>query len=185
MTHHEESIIALMHAGDKQAVPMIYDAYSKQLYGLSLKMMGNEQDASEVLQMAFIKIWERSKSYDPKKAALFTWLYQVTRNTALDLLRKKQRKTGKEIQITDRGVYIIEDVTENESYDHLKTAVSGLDKKLQQVLDTVYFKGMTHVEAAEHLDLPLGTVKTRIRNALKELRSLYKMILIIFATLLS
>lgn len=185
MTTREEEIVALMQAKDRRAVSMIYDDYSRQLYGLSLKMMGNQEDASEVLQLAFIKIWERAQSYDPTKAALFTWLYQVTRNTALDELRKGQRKLSKEIQITDRDVYIIEEGFENDSYAHLKSTVSGLDHKFQEVLNSVYFKGMTHVEAAEHLNLPLGTVKTRLRNALQELRSHFKTILVIFASLFS
>lgn len=179
MTFFEEHIVALMKDGDRRAISLIYDQFSKQLYGLALKMTGKPDAAQEVLQLSFIKIWKKARSYDPKKAQLFTWLYQITRNTALDYLRKKKRKQKKEIQITDRDVYINEEAFSNEYATLLNSEVAQLDENLKRVLNSIYYMGMTHVEAAEHLDVPLGTLKSRLRKAIKELRQIIKTILIL------
>lgn len=171
MTLLEKHIVALLKEKDDRAISLIYDQYAAALYGIAIKMVKNEDAAKDVLQESLIKIWNKADSFDPQKAQLFTWLFQVTRNTALDALRKSQRKGQKEIQIQDRDVYPIVTSIEQEDKDLLSQQVNSLDIKFKEVLDAIFFKGLTHIEAAEQLDLPLGTLKTRLRNALIELRT--------------
>ncbi|AGC75624.1 RNA polymerase sigma-70 factor (ECF subfamily) [Nonlabens dokdonensis] len=172
MTFIEKHIIELLQEKDERAISLIYDQYAAPLYGVILKITRNEAMASDVLQETLIKVWHKSHVYDPEKAKLFTWLFQIARNTALDALRKSKRKSDKEIQIQNRDVYPNEDGIDKEDRDLINAQINRLDKKYREVLETIFFKGMTHMEAADYLNLPLGTLKTRLRNALKELRTI-------------
>jgi len=123
-----------------------------------------------------VKIWKNGKSYDSSKGTLFTWMLNITRNTAIDKIRSKgYRKNGKN-QILDHSVYN----TESKNYGinpevvGLKELLNNLDDKYKEVVDLIYFNGYTQKEVSEHLELPLGTVKSRIRIALRELRELFE-----------
>ncbi|NNK87265.1 MAG: RNA polymerase sigma factor, partial [Flavobacteriaceae bacterium] len=124
-------------------------------------------------QETFIKIWRYAQKYDPKKAKLFTWLYRIARNTAIDKLRSRKTKSDKEIQINDSNVYQIPAMSLNQDALDLKDHVATLDKKYQIVLRALFFEGMTQQEASEELNIPLGTVKSRLKIGLRELRKIY------------
>lgn len=120
-----------------------------------------------------MKIWRYSKKYDPQKAKLFTWLYRIARNTAIDKLRSQKKKVEKEIQITNSNVYKLPTRALNQDTIDLKKYVATLDYKYQVVLKALYFEGMTQQEACEALDIPLGTVKSRLKIGLRELKKIY------------
>ncbi|MBT8274269.1 MAG: sigma-70 family RNA polymerase sigma factor, partial [Bacteroidia bacterium] len=101
----EQHIVSLLQEGDRRAIPLIYENYSNTLYGVILKVTINEALAEDALQETFIKIWRYSKKYDPSKAKLFTWIYRIARNTAIDKLRSHNLKFEKEVQISDSNVY--------------------------------------------------------------------------------
>ena len=95
----EQHIVSLLNDGDKRAIPLIYENYSDALYGVILKVTINEALAEDALQETFIKVWRYAQKYDAKKAKLFTWLYRIARNTAIDKLRSHNLKFEKDPQV--------------------------------------------------------------------------------------
>ncbi|MEM1319492.1 MAG: sigma-70 family RNA polymerase sigma factor [Bacteroidota bacterium] len=173
MGNVEKNIIQYLQKGDKQGIALIYDHYADTLYGVLLRMLKEESAARDVLQESLIKIWQKGQHYDPAKAKLFTWMLSICRNTAIDRLRVRQKKQSREIQIEDSTVY---DKSENAIRpEHLDVAdqVAKLEPKYQEVIRALFFKGMTQQEASEALDIPLGTVKTRLKIGLRELKKVF------------
>jgi len=152
---------------------LLYDHYSDALYGVVLRMVGDEALASDVLQESFVKIWQNSRSYDPSKGRLFTWLLRIVRNKAIDSIRKTGRKAEiqSELKIVHKGD--TSDAKDPTLQHDLNTVLSNLDKDQRELIEHSYILGFSHPEIAEKFDLPLGTVKTRIRNAMQELRSIF------------
>ncbi len=167
----EDSLVASLKAKDKEAVNALYDNYSPALFGVILKIVRSEQSAEDVLQEAFIKIWKNAEQYDSSKGRLFTWLISIARNTAIDHIRSKGFR--KELQTESNLVYENER-TESLNTDHigLKEIVEKLKPDNKEIIDLIYFQGYTQAEAAENLNLPLGTVKTKVRISLRQLREI-------------
>jgi len=147
--------------------------YSSALYGVISRIITHTELAEDVLQETFVKIWQSAAHYDHTKGRLFTWMMNIARNLSIDKLRSKDFKNSLKNQDIENNVSFVDEqnkVTFNPDVLGVKQLVENLKPDLQAVLDLVYYKGFTHVEAAEKLDLPLGTVKTRIRLAIIELR---------------
>ncbi len=169
----EKHIIDLLQERDEKAISLLYDHYADALYGVIYKVLRNEELAQDALQESFVKIWKNSEQYDPSKARLFTWLFRICRNTAIDKYRSETGKLGREIQIDVSDVYSKgEEKIRPEEMDVLDK-VNELDEKYQVVLHALFFEGMTQQEASKKLEMPLGTVKTRLKIALRELRKVY------------
>lgn len=166
----EEELIELLKNDKEAGFNQLYANYSAVLYGISIKIVGSEEIAQDVLQDAFVKIWKNFSKYDSSKGRLFTWLLNITRNTAIDYIRSKDFQT--------RSKFSTEFILESHSNSSemnvdaigMTEMLNLLDSESKLVLETVYIKGYTHAEAAEYLNLPLGTVKTRIRNGMMILR---------------
>jgi RNA polymerase sigma factor (sigma-70 family) len=177
----EEVLLEKLKQRDQQAFQWLYDQYSAALFGVILKVVREEEQARDVLQDSFVKIWRNLDSYDPNKGRLFTWLLNVARNAAIDALRasvaNNKPSTAKTIHPDTDTVHLVDrqQSTPPVNSDHigLKEVVETLRPERKQLIDLVYFGGYTHEEAAEELGLPLGTVKTRIRSALQELKQLF------------
>lgn len=147
--------------------------YSGALLGVISRIVQPIELAEDLLQETFVKIWNSAASYDPAKGRLFTWMMNVARNLSIDKLRSKEFKNASKNQELENNVDFIDEqkkVSFNADILGLKDMVTQLKPELKQVLDLVYFGGYTHAEAAEELNLPLGTVKTRVRMAILELR---------------
>ncbi|MCH2215670.1 MAG: sigma-70 family RNA polymerase sigma factor [Flavobacteriales bacterium] len=173
MSPVEKQILSLFDAGDVKAMDLLYDHYSDALYGVVLRKVGDEAAASDILQESFVKIWKRSKQYDSSKGRLFTWLVRIVKNRAIDHLRASNRKM--EIQ-SELRVVSKENTTQavNPMVEHdLNILLSKLDQNHRQLIEHSYILGYSHLEIAEKFDLPIGTVKTRIRKGMIELRSLF------------
>lgn len=128
----------------------------------------------DVLQESLVKIWQNSRSFDPDKGALFTWLVRICRNTAIDKTRSKDfRQSEKSKQAVDI-VSIAEDRGEENDIEklYMRQMIGQLSENHRKLIDLAYFQGYTQKEIAENLGMPLGTVKTRIRKALQQLRSI-------------
>lgn len=169
----EEELIRKLKSQDTTAIQALYDMYSGALLGVILRVIQHTEVAEDLLQETFIKIWNSAESYDSSKGRLFTWMMNIARNLSIDKLRSKDFKNAAKNQDIENNVDFIDtqrEVTFNADVLGLKEMVTALKPDLTKVLDMVYFKGYTHVEAAEELNLPLGTVKTRIRMAIMELR---------------
>ena len=169
----EQHIVSLLQEGDKRAIPLIYEHYSDTLYGVIHKVTTDSALAEDALQETFIKIWRYAKKYDPNKAKLFTWLYRIARNTAIDKLRSHNLKFEREVQISDSNVYKLPTMSLNQDALDLQKHVDTLDVKYQIVLRALFFEGMTQQEASDELDIPLGTVKSRLKIGLRELKKIY------------
>ncbi|WP_458628985.1 RNA polymerase sigma factor [Winogradskyella sp. PC D3.3] len=173
ITPTEQNIIDYLQKGDKRALNLLYENYSNSLYGVILKITINEEVAQDALQETFIKVWKNHSKYDPSKAKLFTWLFRIARNTAIDKLRSFNNRYHKEVQIETSNVYILPTTNFNEDVMDIKKHVGGLEEKYQIVLDALFFQGMTQQEASDELDIPLGTIKSRLKIGLRELKKVY------------
>ncbi|GAB3513562.1 RNA polymerase sigma factor [Spirosoma knui] len=174
----ESVLIEKLHRRDQQAFQWLYDQYSPALYGVVLRIVRDEEQAQDLLQDIFVKIWKNLDAYDSSKGRLFTWMLNVARNTAIDALRARKTQPSGAIRTDEDNVHIVDRQhhTEQPNPDHIgiQEVVGQLRPERKQLIDLVYFGGYTHEEAAEELNLPLGTVKTRIRAALQELKQLFK-----------
>ncbi len=169
----EEELISKLKNRDTLAIRALYDMYSGALFGVISRLVSQTEIAEDLLQETFIKIWNAAESYDSSKGRLFTWMMNIARNLAIDKLRSKDFKNGIKNQDIDNNVDFIDaqkEVTFNADLLGLKDMVDALKPEFNKVLNMVYFKGYTHAEAAEELNLPLGTVKTRVRMAILQLR---------------
>lgn len=169
----ELKIVQLLEKGDSTAINLLYENYADSLYGVILKVINDEELAQDALQETFVKVWKNSKKYDSKKAKLFTWLYRIAKNTAIDKLRSYNNRFDKEVQIDKSNVYILPASNLNQDVLDLREHVAKLDEKYQIVLNALFFEGMTQQEASEELDIPLGTIKSRLKIGLRELKKVY------------
>jgi len=147
--------------------------YSASLYGVISRIVIDTATAEDVLQDTFVKIWHSFPSYSTEKGRLFTWMVNIARNLAIDKIRSKDFKNQNKNQELENNVTFI-DEQRNTVYKPellgIKELVETLKPEQKLILELVYFKGYTHVEAAEELGIPLGTIKTRLRMAILQLR---------------
>ncbi len=171
------SITDRIRQGDKKALAELYDAYSGMVYGVVLKIVGNRELVEEIVQDVFMRVWKNMGTFDPTKARISTWIINIARNRAIDELRSKSFRNQSENQTLDNSVHEVDRIeSTNQKIDTIgiKNLTRHLRPEQQQLIELVYFGGYTHEEAAEHLGIPLGTVKTRIRNSILELRKIVK-----------
>lgn len=172
---HQELVSALA-AGDISAFGPIYEDYSPMVYGLILRIVKDDKEAENLLQEVFIKVWTKINTYDPDKGSFATWVINITRNTAIDFTKTSYFKQKFKNQNEDFLV-----LNENDHpviYQRIDTI--GLKKLVEQlsppnrlIIEMMYYKGFTQQEIADLLDTPVGTIKTRSRMAIKELRTRY------------
>ena len=165
-------MLSLQHR-EKIAVEALYDMYSASLFGVISRIINDTAIAEDVLQETFVKIWHSFSSYSTEKGRLFTWMVNIARNLAIDKIRSKDFKNQNKNQEIENNVTFI-DEQRNTVYKPelmgVKDLVQTLKPEQKLIIELVYFKGYTHVEAAEELGIPLGTIKTRLRMAILELR---------------
>jgi RNA polymerase sigma-70 factor (ECF subfamily) len=170
--------VADLQRRNRSALEYLYDHYSGALLGVIARILKKEELAEEVLQDVFLKIWDKIDSYDPAKGKLFTWMLNIARNQAIDKTRSKEFSKGKKtgdienfVNRVDRSNYLEQSV----DAIGIKDVLRQLPEDQRFVIDQHYLKGYTQAEMAEEFNLPLGTVKTRMRLAMKELRNLLKL----------
>lgn len=161
---------------EEAALSLLYDNYSAALYGVVLRIVKKEADAEEVVQEVFLRIWTCIQQYDPEKGKLFTWMIQIARNAAIDKIRSKQYRVGANNSSleSDQVAKLTSAYHINPDHLGLKEIVGQLGPDQKQVIDMMYFDGYTQSEVAEELAIPLGTVKTRARAAIKLLTKLLR-----------
>jgi RNA polymerase sigma factor (sigma-70 family) len=169
----EEELVLALQRHDKIGAEALYDMYSASLYGVIVRIVIDTATAEDVLQEAFVKIWHSSTSYSPDKGRLFTWIVNIARNLAIDKIRSKDFKNQFKNQELENNVGYIDEHNSTVYKPELvgvKDLVNTLRPEQKSILDLIYFKGYTHTEAAEELGMPLGTIKTRLRMAIQQLR---------------
>ena len=167
-------LIRRIQQGDEAAFAELYDQYSGALYGVIYRVVGSDSLAQDVMQETFSKIWRFAKSYEASKGKPYTWMLNIARNTAIDKLRSQGYRQGRQNQPMDSSVS--DSKTHSQEFNPnvigLREVVSKLEPKYRKMIELAYFKGYTHKEIEEELNLPLGTIKSRLRIALRELRKL-------------
>ncbi len=175
ITYSEEDLVALLKSGDESAFSYLYDHYSGALNGIIYKMINDAVLAEDILQEAFVKIWNNFSSYEASKGRLFTWMLNITRNLTIDTIRSKGYKKQTKIQSSENAVdNASNNINEKERFDGLglRKQVTLLKEDQKQIIDLAYFEGFTQNEISQKLGIPLGTVKTRMRAAISELKKI-------------
>jgi RNA polymerase sigma factor (sigma-70 family) len=172
----EEVLVAQLRAQDQRAISLLYRNYSAALYGVILRIVKQEEVAEDVLQESFVKIWSAFATYDAQKGRLFTWMLNISRNLAIDKIRSKQYRVSSRTQPIEDTVTTHMVSSDGIKQDHigLKEMTERLNPDQKVIIDLMYFNGFTQSEVAEELNIPLGTVKTRARMAIKFLSKLIK-----------
>jgi RNA polymerase sigma factor (sigma-70 family) len=166
-----------LQAKDKAALEFLYDHYSGALYGVIFRILRQEDIAEEVLQDVFLKIWDRFAQYDASKGKLFTWMLNIARNQAIDKTRSKEISKNQKTRTIENVVGRIDSrdhVEEKVDTIGLKETIKSLSDEQRFIVEYLYFKGYSQSELAEEFNIPLGTVKTRLRSAMQTLRSILK-----------
>ncbi|QOW11894.1 sigma-70 family RNA polymerase sigma factor [Kaistella flava (ex Peng et al. 2021)] len=154
----------------------MYKNYSGALYGVIFRIVRYEEEANEVLQDVFVKIWNSVKSFDSNKASLYTWMLNIARNSAIDRLKSKSFQNDLQNQSIPDFVndHVALSTEQKHEFNEIQKGVNTLRDDYKILINKAYFGGFTQEEIAEELGVPLGTVKTRTRAALLELKNILK-----------
>ena len=169
------ALLTRMVARDSTAVSELYDRHGRLLYGLIARILGQRGDAEEVLQEVFLAVWNRSDQYDPALGSPIAWLVRIARNRAVDRLRANMVRV-KAVETISSDPPSVESpearAVTSEQHRVVSRALNGLPVEQRVLIEEAYFLGLTQSELAARHDLPLGTVKTRIRSGMLALRQL-------------
>lgn len=170
----EERISYLLADNDKKALALIFDNYGSLLLNSILRVVKDKMMAEEVLQQVLLKVWQNADSFDAQKGSLFTWLVSISRNAAIDKTRTRDFRLTQESERSIELVNITEKETSEDQFEkmYVRQLLNQLPEVQRKLISMSYFQGYSHKEIAENLDMPLGTVKTRIRLAIKHLRGI-------------
>ena len=174
-TYSEQELVSLLKDQDEKAFSYLYDNYAGALYGVITSIISDKEIANDVLQVVFTNIWKKINSYDSVKGRLFTWMLNIARNASIDEIRSRGYKEGQKNQPFPENVdtHTANAITPAVMGDAgLKKIIMKLKTELRVLIELSYFQGYTHDEISKALNIPLGTVKTRIRTALTQLRTM-------------
>ncbi|ROS07122.1 RNA polymerase sigma-70 factor (ECF subfamily) [Chryseobacterium nakagawai] len=176
-TYSEEELIVLLKEKNENGFHYLYDHYSGALYGIVLRIVQSKEYTEEVIQDVFVKIWNSIHQYDASKGRFYTWMINIARNTAIDYLKSKGFQNELKNQSLPDFVYNTTELsTTNNSSDYIgfNNVLENLEVDKQELINLAYYQGYTQHEISEKLKIPLGTVKTKMRNALMKLKDLLK-----------
>jgi len=176
-SEEQAQLVRRIAAGDLQAMSDFYDQTATPLFSVALRILGDSSEAEEVVQDAFVQIWEKAARFDPLLGAAFHWALSITRHRAIDRLRSRQRRARLADQLQESGagepapasapdLYALD----AEESAGVRAALGSLPADQRQAIEMAFLGGLTHPEIAEALGEPLGTVKARIRRGLLKLR---------------
>ncbi|MDB5106552.1 MAG: hypothetical protein JWP91_4241 [Fibrobacteres bacterium] len=166
---------------DDQALAELYSRFSKAIYNIIFAIVKRKEDAEEILCEIFFQVWEKAPAYDIAKGSVYTWLLTMARNRAIDRIRSKgyrNEKAGSSMDVDDIAgsdhYNQLDNVVLSERAALVKSALEKISPDQRRVLETAYFDGRTQSEIAVTLGLPLGTVKSRVRDGMKAMQGLLK-----------
>lgn len=165
---------------DEDALELLYDRYARLLYSVILKIVKQQQDAQDLLQEVFLQIWNNAAGFDPSRGTPYAWLMALTRNRSIDMIRSKSYRTKQRedndldgmLELPDVNLTPMDATLAMERRQVVIHAMAQLPPEQQEVLRLAYFEGYSHTEIAAEYLLPLGTVKTRIRQGLQKLHTI-------------
>jgi RNA polymerase sigma-70 factor (ECF subfamily) len=180
---YEQNLIARVQTGDFAAVEELYSRYSRQAFGLALKILNSNEAAEDAVQDAFLRFWKQPRNFDANRGRFSTWLLSVVHNLCIDQLRRKRNKAvsidQQEAQehlnyLADDQTPIEEEVWQGMQRTAIRKALDNLPVEQRKVIEMAFFNGLTHQEIATATGQPLGTIKSRIRQGLMKLKGLIK-----------
>jgi len=173
--YHESELVSLLKQREEQAFNYLYDHYSGALYAVIVSIVPDRELGNDLLQEVFIKIWRQIATYDNTKGRLFTWMLNVARNASIDAIRSKNFQQSQQNKELTENVYK-EGGSEHTNTDRigLRKIVHKLKDEYRVLVELSYFEGYTQDEISKMLKIPLGTVKTRLRTALSQLKQVIK-----------
>jgi RNA polymerase sigma-70 factor, ECF subfamily len=183
----EADLLDLLKSKSEKGFSILYDNYSGAIFGVINKIVQSDHLAADVTQDTFVKIWKNIDNYNTTKGTIFTWMINVARNSAIDKIRSQeyiQTRTNLEIENYIGVIDNQNNSAQNIDAIGLRNIVEKLKPEYKQLIDLVYFKGYTQSEIAEEFDIPLGTIKTRIKSAITSLRSYMTSIILLISLFL-
>ncbi|MFL9837394.1 sigma-70 family RNA polymerase sigma factor [Flavobacterium sp. ST-75] len=171
----QEELLEQIYKKDSKAFTLLYDMYSKSLFGVIYNLLKDKEESEDVLQDVFVKIWKNIDSYNESKGRFFTWILNIARNAAIDKLRSKGHNNSLKNLSVDNFVNILDhntSVTNKIDAIGIREFVKKLKPVCVRIIDLLFFRGYTQQEASEELAIPLGTVKTQNRNCIRDLRTI-------------
>lgn len=175
--HKENEMLFYLQSDEQRHFSKFYDRFSTVLFGLILNWIKDAEVAENLLQDVFVKAWRSRELYDPSKGRIYTWLYNIARNTCIDFLYSKTFKKTKASLLSDDVTILVPSLKNSGMIPDtigLRKLVNTLREEERKVIELMYFNGFTQTEIASIMNMPLGTVKTRMSRAIKNLRYLFK-----------
>ena len=169
----EAALVERIRSGDETAMADMYDRYSGIVYGVALRVLGNTTAAEDVLQEIFLQLWRNPNAFDANRGKLPAWLAVITRNRAIDHLRKRPPEDDIEDLHISTGVNLEGEAAQRLAVGKIRNVLAQLPQEQRRPLEMAFFEGMTHTEIAAKCGEPLGTIKTRIRTGLLVLRKTF------------
>ncbi len=171
----DHASVKRMANGDPDAVAELYDRLARPVYSLALRILRNSADAEDIVQDVFSQAWRQAGRYDATRGTVAAWLLTLTRSRAIDRLRARRARPDDvaaepDPNVPDAGIAADLQIQSAQQVELVRAALEELPALQRIVLELAYYEGLTHVEIAERLEQPLGTVKTRIRQAMLRLR---------------
>ena len=174
--YSEHELVVLLNEQSNDAFNYLYDHYSGALFTIINQIVPDKDTAGDVLQEVFVNIWKKINTYDSAKGRLFTWMLNIARNAAIDKIRSKGYRDNQRNQPIIGPENGRMEMSSNPVVNDvgLKKVLTTLNEEYRRLIDLSYFQGFTHEEIAKMLGIPLGTVKTRIRTAISQLRTMIR-----------
>lgn len=176
----DPKLLARVVKGEHQAFSQLYDQSSTLLYSMALRILGNREEAAELLQEVYLEVWRKVARYDVGRGTPIAWLITLTRSRAIDRLRARNSRAHHQVsellngaaasQVADRNPGPFEAHADQELRSLVGGALANLPQAQQQAIELAYYEGLSHMEIAARLNQPLGTVKTRIKLGMSKLR---------------
>jgi len=162
-----------MKSGDQSALAELYDRYSSVVYAVALRVLNDAAAAEDVLQEVFLQLWRNPNAFDAARGSLGAWLAVITRNRAIDSVRKRRPETDIEDVIVSVAPDLASEADRSRAAEKVRGVLGSMPTAQRSALEMAYFEGMSHSEIADKTGEPLGTIKTRIRTGLMTLRKAF------------
>jgi len=174
-TAEDREAVARMIDGDQNGLAALYDRHGRFVYSLALRIVRDQADAEDVTQDVFVQVWRQADRFDPARGSVVGWMLTITRARAIDVLRRRGTRPA---SVGDVAAFDTSDDTPGQDMQiawaqrtrEVRTALDSLPLLQRLAVELAFFDGLTHAQIAEQLDVPLGTVKTRVRHGLLRLR---------------
>jgi len=174
----DEHLISFVGQGDAEAFTILYDRHGRAAFSLAYRVMGERQAAEDLVQDAFLKLWRSATSYRPERGSVRTWLLSIVRNRGIDQIRSQasRRRTQDKFEASaprSQPSEAFAETLRNSQRDQVRQALNTLPPEQLKILELAYFSGYTHLQISELVDVPLGTIKGRMRLGLKKMRDYF------------